>query len=142
MDITVLKDSHGNHFVKGQFQEGRDPYIYADPYLLQSCEKISQEIIKEEGSMGKIMLGTVSTGDHFINDPEWKYQTYLALEADCDEMEGAAVAVVCADANIPFVVIRSISDKPKNPHVVDYEKFKVLAAKRCAKFLDKLTLLL
>jgi adenosylhomocysteine nucleosidase len=139
MDITVLQNSEGKPFLKGQFQEGRDPYIYADEFLVKVCKKVSEEILQEEGLNFKIMVGTVSTGDHFINDPAWKYQTHLELEADCDEMEGAAVAQVCADANIPFVVIRSISDKPKKTEIVDYEKFKVLAAQRCAKFLAKLT---
>ncbi|MFX8848456.1 5'-methylthioadenosine/adenosylhomocysteine nucleosidase, partial [Acinetobacter baumannii] len=39
------------------------------------------------------------------------------------EIEGAAVAQVCNDYNIPFVVIRTISDKADHSSEVDFPRF-------------------
>ena len=44
-------------------------------------------------------------------------------ETACAEMEGAAVAQVCAKAGVPFVVIRSISDTADHDARVDYRSF-------------------
>lgn len=140
MDITVLKRPDGNNFIKGECYEEGDRYIYADKKVLDICSRVIKKITDDEEIMFKVILGTVATGDQFINDPEWKKKAHLEFEADCDEMEGAAIAKVCVDASVPFGIIRSISDKPKDPKICDYEKFKHLASSRCSKFLDYLTL--
>ena len=48
---------------------------------------------------------------------------------DCCEMEGAAVAQVASLNNIPFTVIRLISDLPSGQGATDYNKFEHEAAK-------------
>ena len=45
------------------------------------------------------------------------------------EMEGAAVAQVCAKAGVPFVVIRSVSDTADHDAQVDYRTFMPLVAR-------------
>ena len=39
------------------------------------------------------------------------------------EMEGAAVAQVCDEHDIPFIVIRTISDKSDHSAVIDFQAF-------------------
>ncbi len=56
------------------------------------------------------MLGTVVSGDCFIQDPEtlrWLQREFSALAT---EMEGAAVGYTCELNGVPFVVIRVLSD--------------------------------
>ena len=48
------------------------------------------------------------------------------------EMEGASIAQVCYLCNIPFIIIRSISDVPNNNNVVTYEEFLTTSAKKIA----------
>ena len=48
---------------------------------------------------------------------------HLKFEALCVEMEGASIAQVCFLSNIPFLILRSISDTPNDDNVVTYEKF-------------------
>jgi len=52
-------------------------------------------------------------------------------------MEGAAVAQVCKLCNIPFVIIRSISDKPKSKEKVDFFEYLKMASDNCAKILNE-----
>ena len=44
-------------------------------------------------------------------------------------MEGAAVAHVCEIMNVPFVIIRSISDKADNEAGLSFDEFVKIAAK-------------
>jgi adenosylhomocysteine nucleosidase len=39
------------------------------------------------------------------------------------DMEGAAVAQVCKDYNIPFIVIRTISDKADHSAIIDFREY-------------------
>jgi len=71
-----------------------------------------------------VVLGTIATGDQFIADEK----KILSLRADipnlkCIEMEGAAVAQVCHEHQIPFVVIRAISDKANSNAIHDFPHF-------------------
>jgi adenosylhomocysteine nucleosidase len=45
-------------------------------------------------------------------------------------MEGAAIAQVCYLNDVPFVIIRAISDKADGSSSMDYEEFKKKAAER------------
>ena len=55
----------------------------------------------------------------------------------CGEMEGAAIAQVCKLDNIPFVIIRSISDKPNGKNEITFDEFLKKASKRCAYIIEK-----
>ena len=59
------------------------------------------------------------------------------FDADAIEMEGAAIAQVCKLDNIPFIVIRSISDKPNGNNHITFEQFLEKASKRCAKIIEE-----
>ena len=50
----------------------------------------------------------------------------------CCEMEGGAIAQVCYQNKVPFVIIRAISDKADHSAQMDYPEFVHSAAVRCA----------
>jgi len=78
----------------------------------------------------KTVKGRVVSGDQFIADVqkvEWLEQTYSAV---CAEMEGAAVAQICHKNDVPFVIIRSISDNARQDAGMDFMEFTVLASER------------
>ena len=66
-----------------------------------------------------------------------KNQIYANFKADCVEMEGAAIAQVSYLNNIPFIVIRSISDTPNGNNAITFDEFVELASKRCARILKE-----
>jgi len=86
----------------------------------------AQEACKRLGS-SKSFLGRIVTGDQFIADLtkiKWLKDEFDALAC---EMEGGSIAQVCHLNNVPFVVIRSISDNANTGAHMDYEKFKYIA---------------
>lgn len=56
------------------------------------------------------IVGKIATGDQFIGDKATKARITQACHPHCVEMEGAAVAQVCMRNNLPFVVVRAMSD--------------------------------
>ena len=120
---------------KGYIPGTEDRFIKADEKLIDSCKKAMGKILNNDY---KILLGAVATGDQFYNDPEVKAELYKEFGAYCDDMEAAAIAHVCYLCKVPFVVVRSISDKPTSKDKVDFYDFLELASKRCAEFLSVL----
>ena len=84
--------------------------------------------IKGELYRPKIMTGIIATGDGFIASGIKKEELISRFGADAVEMEGAAVAQVCYQQNIPFILIRSISDSADENASMDVKKSKIVAA--------------
>ena len=95
-------------------------------YFKETIEKMSKETYK-------IKIGTIASGDIFCTDPYMKNKIFTKFNADCVEMEGAAIAQVSYLNSIPFIVVRSISDSPNGKNAITYDKFLELASKRCAR---------
>ncbi len=66
----------------------------------------------------QIYIGTIGTGDQFVASADGKNKiTGKFPDILCTEMEGASIAQVAADYQIPCTVIRIISDKAdENAH--------------------------
>ena len=47
------------------------------------------------------------------------------LQGDAIEMEGGAIAQVCSLNNIPFLIVRTMSDKANGDAVSDFNKFEM-----------------
>ena len=69
-------------------------------------------------------VGAIASGDRFIKDAkeheQIKHDKHQTLAV---EMEGAAVAQVCEDHKIDYIVIRTISDKADHSSPVDFSAF-------------------
>jgi len=107
-------------------------YFYSDKNLIEK----SRETIQKMDEGFNQFIGTIATGDIFVQEVSVKDAIKKEFQADCVEMEGAAIAQICTLAKIPFIVIRSISDKPNGNNAIDFEKYLSLACERYAKFID------
>ncbi len=76
----------------------------------------------------KIHRGTIASGDTFIANNELKKVISTEFGAICGEMEGGAIGHTCAANNVPFAVLRSISDGGNENAQLDYPTFKKIAA--------------
>ena len=72
----------------------------------------------------KTVIGKIATGDQFINsiDKTLKIQQDIP-DTLAVEMEGAAIGQICHEHNIPFVVVRTISDKADHTSHIDFSAF-------------------
>lgn len=86
----------------------------------------------------KIHRGTVASGDTFIGNARQKEEIARDFGAICGEMEGGAVGQVCSANNIPFAILRSISDGGDENAAMDYPTFKKIAADMSATIITKL----
>lgn len=59
----------------------------------------------------RVRFGTIATGDSFIGAQAKKAQLRADFRAHACEMEGAAVAQVCRELGVPFLVVRGLSDR-------------------------------
>lgn len=58
----------------------------------------------------KIVKGRIASGDQFISGTEKKTAIINNFHPQCVEMEGCAIAHTCYANNVPFVIIRCMSD--------------------------------
>ncbi|NPA50285.1 MAG: 5'-methylthioadenosine/adenosylhomocysteine nucleosidase [Epsilonproteobacteria bacterium] len=125
LDITAFGHPYG------YVPEG-SRYIEADKKLIS--------LAKEIASLENIDLkeGIIATGDQFIANEERKEWIKREFQADAIEMEGGAVAVVCDSLNVPFFILRSISDSANMDASFDFDEFLKSSSKRSANFILKM----
>lgn len=116
IDITALGEPPG--FINGL----NTIKVKADPEL---SEKLARTAINYGE---KIHRGTIASGDTFIADSALKQKLSDEFGAICGEMEGGAIGHTCAANNIPFAVVRSVSDGGDESSGLDYPTFKKIAA--------------
>ncbi|MFA6562159.1 MAG: 5'-methylthioadenosine/adenosylhomocysteine nucleosidase [Verrucomicrobiia bacterium] len=117
----------------------RNPvFLEPDARLLALAESAGKrlklgDIETSEGKrQPRIIKGVVVTGDVFVASPAKKAELRKALGADAVEMEGAAVAQVCRDLRVPWLIVRSISDGADHNALQDVDSFTALAAQNSA----------
>ena len=96
---------------------------------------IQKEVLDEfKISIPQIKNGTILSGDQFIASKEKAKELLTDIsDALCVEMEGAAVAQVCFEYEIPFSIIRIISDSANDDAPIDFPKFTKSVACKYAK---------
>lgn len=93
-------------------------------------EDVDSQLLREfRIDRPKVVTGTIASGDQFIVDRAKVAGLRSSIHnLKCIEMEGAAVAQVCYENRIPFVVSRVISDKADHKAVIDFPRFVKLVA--------------
>ena len=105
------------------------------PAAFRADEKlinIAQQASKSLASL-KTIKGLICTGDIFMSDPEKAEiaRNNFPEMAAC-EMEAAAIAQVCHQFKVPFVIIRSLSDIAGKTSEISFEQYLPTAAKNAS----------
>ena len=104
----------------------------ADEKLIELAKKASSNKIADH----KVFVERIVSGDQFVSDMKVKERLIEDFNGFCTEMEGAAIAHVCHLNKIPFVIIRSISDKADNSAETNFEEFTQIAADNSTKIIE------
>ena len=92
-----------------------------------ACEKVNPDV--------HVFTGRVVSGDQFISDKEKKDWLIKHFAGYCTEMEGAAIAQAAYLNQIPFLIVRAISDKADDSATVDYPTFEAKAIEHSVKLI-------
>ena len=99
------------------------------------CDSTLVEIAKTIQMDTKVTIGVIASGDIFISDEKMGAKIHNKFNALCVEMEGASVAQVCHLCNVPFLVVRAISDSPyEQDNHLTFEEFLKISSAMVSKF--------
>lgn len=93
--------------------------------LAQVGRHVGEEAVVTFGlNAPRLHTGLIASGDRFVSSTAECLALQQALpEALAVEMEGAAVAQVCADYGVPFAALRTISDRADDDAHADFSRF-------------------
>jgi len=111
-------------------------YVPEGKVFVKSDSSLNDIAIKVANKKGiKLKEGVIATGDQFISSLEIKNKIAKTFGADAIEMEGYCVALVCDSLDVPFFVLRAISDSADMDASFDFDKFLEESAKVSADFI-------
>lgn len=124
VDVTIFGYEYG--------QVPRMPaYFSPDDNLVSVAEKSAEKINDIQ-----VVKGLIASGDSFMNDPE-RVELIRSKMPDlyAAEMEAAAIAQVAHQFQVPFVIIRSLSDIAGKDSNVSFDQYLETAAKNSAELI-------
>lgn len=106
-------------YQKGTIPRMTTSMFTSDITLRQLAVQAGEHVLGQS----RVHQGLVASGDQFISSVDQKKQIVANFPGLCAEMEGAAIAHVAMVNDIPYVIIRAISDKADNSAPEDFDQF-------------------
>ena len=116
-------DATGFGYRKGQIPQMPVFFFNADDNL----RRLAAEVCKEVNPEIRVFEGRIASGDQFVCDQDVKNRIVSEFSAYATEMEGAAIGQAAYLNEIPFLVVRAISDKADGSAQMDYSEFEKAA---------------
>jgi 5'-methylthioadenosine/S-adenosylhomocysteine nucleosidase len=129
-DVIISRDLV-QHDIDGRalgFNRGH--LVYSEHFAFEADPLLRQSALRAELEGPNLREGRILTGDQFLTRMDRESHAFLVdeLAGDAVEMEGAALAQVCVLNNIPFIVIRTMSDRADGQAVNDFNAFMPVVA--------------
>ena len=140
-DILISRDAlqHDMDVSIFGYRPGEVPQLGIREFAADEELTALAKIACESANPGiKAIIGRVVSGDQFISDRDSKMRLTELFQADCTEMEGAAIAQGAYLNGIPFVIIRAISDKADDTAEMEYPAFERTAAGHSARLVENM----
>ena len=111
----VVSDSAVYHDFDVQFFGYKPGQVPGMPETFAADKVLADMVVSafEKTSLAgehKIKRGLIASGDQFISGGDKKNYIVSTFHPQCVEMEGCAIAHTCFANNVPFVIIRCMSD--------------------------------
>jgi len=120
------------------FKRGEIPY---SPYRVINCHP---DLVAQAAAIapleGSVVTGRVLTGDQFVASAETRNELRDALDGDAVEMEGASVGLVATVNRVPFLLIRTISDRADGQAHTDFSSFLKFASRNSWHYLEPIVM--
>lgn len=137
----VIGDSaiqHDMDSVDFGFPLGQVPFLPMEFKGDDKLADIAKEACDKEKLDVNVFRGLVVSGDEFVAKKERKDWIKSHFDALCTEMEGAAIAQCAYLNNVPFLVLRTISDKADDSASMDFPSFAKMASERNIKIIENI----
>jgi len=131
VDLTAFGRRHGE-------LPDADRMIQSDPDLVRAATDCFDAVFDGQPDAPNLMIGTVVSGDKFVKDSEtlkWLQREFAALAT---EMEGAAVGYTCQLSDLPFVVVRGLSDTADENASDDFQANLAKVCRHSFSLMEKL----
>ena len=131
-DIVISEKTLQHDFDPGDpelLKKFRKRWLKADAELVA----LTREAAKDLGLADRCHAGKVLTGDQAIVSRERRQWLWKTFRGDCVDMESAAVAQVCGLNEVPWVIVRAISDSAEENGVAEFRENLREAAGLAAK---------
>ena len=122
-------DATGFGYPKGQIPQMKEFSFQADECL----RKIAHDVCEEVNPEIRVFEGRIAYGDQFVCDQDVKNGIVAEFSAYATEMEGAAIGQAAYLNEVPFLIIRAISDKADGSAQMDYSEFEKAAVEHSVK---------
>ena len=109
-------------------------YYECDKDLVDIAYLNAIEIVGEDN----VFKGVIASGDQFVANEKYVETLRRDFDAYACEMEGASIAIVCANYNVPVVIIRTLSDKADGSAHENYVNFGNEAGEQSSKIVLKI----
>ena len=140
-DIVVTSDTEERNreasatgTESSEFPHMKKSYFEANDKLVTVAKEAAEHLKGDH----KVFMGRVASEDEFICSIKVKEEINSTHTAYCAEMEGAAIAHTCFLNQVPFVMIRSISDKVDQSADVKFEEFVDTAARNASRIIEEI----
>ena len=138
-DIVVSTDAvqHDMDATGFGYEPGVIPRMETSTFIAdEKLRKLAKECCERVNPDIHVFEGRVVSGDQFISDKAKKEFILNTFAGDCTEMEGAAIAQAAYLNQIPFLIIRAISDKADDSATEDYPTFETKAIAHSVKLVQ------
>lgn len=140
-DIVISTDvvHHDMDAVNFGYEPGQIPQMDVFSFAAdETLAKLAEEACLEVNPEISVFHGRIVSGDQFVADKAVKERIENLFHGYCTEMEGASIAQAAYLNEVPFVILRAISDKADDSASEDYPTFEKKAAQHCINLVEKL----
>ncbi len=93
-------------------------------FLIHQAAVEASQNLSIQGKKPRIFKGNIASGNQFISDEVTRNRILDELpNILCVDMQGSAAAQICCDYNVPYCIVRSISDTADKAIESDFNTF-------------------
>lgn len=135
--VSAARAGTSKPIVKPTFEADADLLAVAESTIAELIKTDPKALLNAKGETATSSIGgTGVAGPVFMDNAEYREYVYKVWQADSLDMESTAIAHVCWSNNVPFLIIRSLSDLAGGQHGEnEFSAFAKKAEKNAARVL-------